>query len=79
MRYASKAKRSPLRMQSNSQFVVTVGTFHRRADCRFSLLGRILLQIRTELLGVRSSVKLAPVRRQYENKEIRIAWYEPIN
>jgi len=48
--------------------MVTVGTFQRSADCRFSLLGRIVLQIRTEVLGIRSSVKLAPVRCQYENE-----------
>ncbi len=66
-------------MQSNSQSMVTVGTFQRRADCRFSLLGRILLQIRTELLGVRSSVNVAPVKSQSENEGNTIAWNAPIS
>ena len=61
VRYASNGRLFPKRIQSRSQFIVTVGTPQRKADCRFSLFGRILLQIKTELVGVRSSVKLAPV------------------
>ena len=60
VRYASNGRFSPKRIQSRSQFKVTVGTPQRKADCRFSLFGRILLQIKTELVGVRSSVNLAP-------------------
>ena len=60
VKYGSNGRHSPLSMQSRSQLIVTVGTPHRRADWCFSVLGWVVLHIKTELLGVKSSTKLAP-------------------